>query len=351
MISYPFDPAPAPGETLEVAPGVYWLRMPLPFKPDHINLWILRDDDASGPGWTLVDTGYAVEQTHALWDRHFQTLLAGVPVKRIVVTHFHPDHVGCARWLSEKTGAMVWMTAGEFLSAHAAHADVAGFDRANTGRLFMRHGLGKILASPPSPTSDPRAALPGAERRDPPVPNAYRRIVDGEILTIGARRWRVAVAYGHAPEHATLACLDAPILIAGDQILPTITPNISVWGNQPESNPLGQYLASLRAFESLSEETLVLPSHGRVFLGLHARLAALHTHHRDKLVELENALSDPQCAADILPVLFKRPLGEFERILAMGEAIAHLHWLMFEGKARRLVGDKGEISFQRAGTA
>ncbi len=342
MIVYPFENNPAPGDALEVAPGVHWLRMPLPFKPDHINLWLLRDDDETGPGWTIVDTGYAVDLTRSLWDQLFSTVLADTPVKRVVVTHFHPDHVGCARWLAEKTGTMVWMTAAEFLSAHAAHADVAGFDRANTGQLFMRHGLGKILASPPASIGDPRAATNGTEKRDAPVPIAYRRIVDGETLRIGGRRWRVIVAHGHAPEHATLVCLDAPILIAGDQILPTITPNISVWGNQPESNPLGQYLASLDKFTSLPIETLVLPSHGRVFTGLHARLDALRAHHLDKLDELVSALSEPRCAADILPVLFKRPLGEFERILAMGEAIAHLHWLMFEGKAKTRPASMGQ---------
>jgi glyoxylase-like metal-dependent hydrolase (beta-lactamase superfamily II) len=347
VITYPFENTPQPGETLEVAPGVIWLRMPLPFKPDHINLWLLRDDDSSGPGWTIVDTGYAVDLTRTLWDQHFSAILKDAPVKRIIVTHFHPDHVGCARWLAEKTGAMVWMTAGEFLSAHAAHADVAGFERAHTGRLFMKHGLAKILSAPPSPTHDPRAAAPGPEKRDPPVPNAYRRILDGEVIIVGQRRWQVNVALGHAPEHATLVCLDAPVMIAGDQILPTITPNISVWGNQPESNPLQQYLASLDKFLPLAEDTLVLPSHGRVFRGLHARIEVLKKHHADKLQELAQALTAPQCAADILPVLFKRPLGEFERILAMGEAIAHLHWLMFEGKARRIVDDKGFITFQR----
>ncbi|MBL8519138.1 MAG: MBL fold metallo-hydrolase [Betaproteobacteria bacterium] len=331
---------------MQVATGIHWLRMPLPFKPDHINLWLLQDDDEDGPGWTIVDTGYAVDQTRTLWEQLLAGPMANGRVKRIIVTHFHPDHVGCARWLSEKTGAMVWMTTGEYLSAHAAHADVGGFDRANTGRLFMRHGLGKVLSAPPAPTSDPRAAAPTGERRDPPVPACYRRLMDGEQLSIGAHRWRVITAFGHAPEHATLACEDAAVLIAGDQILPTITPNISVWGNQPESNPLGQYLGSLSRFEPLAENTLVLPSHGRVFLGLHERLAALRTHHEDKLEALLAELGEPRCAADILPVLFKRPLGEFERILAMGEAIAHLHWLMYAGSASRQTGEDGLITFQ-----
>jgi glyoxylase-like metal-dependent hydrolase (beta-lactamase superfamily II) len=341
LIEFSSD-APQPGETVHIAAGVHWLRVPLPFKPHHINLWLLEDEDERGRCWTIVDTGFNAPASHAIWDKLFVGLLAAQRVSRIIVTHHHPDHVGCARMLAERTGAMVWMTTGEYLSAHAAASDIAGFDRASNAAHFMRHGLGRLLEDQtgiaPAPLS-PRAA---------PLPNAYRRLVDGEVLRIGARSWRVMSVLGHSPEHAALFADEGALLISGDQVLPTITPNISVWSNQPEGNPLQQYLDSLARFESLPQGTQVLPSHGGVFRGLLTRIAALRSHHRNALAELADAIAQPRCAAEILPVLFKRPLDDVQRILAMGEAIAHLHCLWHSGQAHRTIDANGLICFQRA---
>ena len=343
MITYPHEIPPAPGESIRVADGIFWIRMPLPFALDHINLWLLEDDDETGPGWTIVDTGYGVAETHALWERHFAETMAGKPVKRIIVTHYHPDHVGCAAWLHERTSAPVWMTATEFLSAHAAADDAAGFDRENSARLFLEHGLGKVR---PDFAIAQQARNTAYKRGVPTAPRQYMRIMDGDLIRIGRREWRIITAFGHAPEHATLFSTGEGILISGDQVLPRITTNVSVWGNQPESNPLKLFLDSFDKFAALPADALVLPSHDSVFTGLHERIAQLHAHHALRLDELAASIGTPKCAAEILPVLFRRPLNDHQLVFAIGEAIAHLHFLWRAGRAKRTYGEDGIYRFQ-----
>ena len=348
MIHYPHEIPPAPGESIRVADGVFWIRMPLPFALDHINLWLLEDTDDADPGWTIVDTGYGVAETHALWERHFVETMQGKPIKRIIVTHYHPDHVGCAAWLHERTHAPVWMTAAEFLSAHAAAENVAGFDRENSARLFVDHGLAKAR---PDFAVAQQARVGAFKRGVPTVPKQYVRMMEGDVITIGKREWRVITAFGHAPEHASLFSATDNILISGDQVLPRITTNVSVWGNQPEANPLKLFLDCMAKFDALPAESLVLPSHDRVFTGLHARTAQLRAHHASRLADLELAISSPKCAAEILPVLFHRPLNDHQLVFAIGEAIAHLHFLWRAGRAVRTRSADGIYLFQRAGVA
>ncbi len=326
-VRYPFgDTLPDPGGTLEVAPGAWWIRMPLPFALDHINLWLLEDGD----GWTVVDTGLGAEATWTLWERLLAGPMAGRPVKRIVVTHYHPDHVGSAAWLAERTGAPVWMTAAEFLSAHAARDDTAGFDRATGIEFFGRNGLD--VASIPE-----KARTGNRYRRGvPELPRTYRRLLHGDTLAIGGHDWRVICVHGHAPEHAALHCPSLDLLISGDQILPRITTNVGVWGNQPEANPLRLYLDSFARFADIPGSVRVLPSHDRVFEGLHGRIIQLGAHHAERLEKLLSACASPVTAFDVLPVLFRRKLDEHQLGFAMGEAIAHLHYLQAEGKVRRI---------------
>ena len=326
QVTHPFEERiPLPGEAIAVAPGVWWIRMPLPFALDHINLWILEDGD----GFTLVDTGYGVQATWDLWEKHFAGMMAGRPVKNVVVTHYHPDHVGSAGWLVERTGAPFWMTTGEYLSAHAAHDDVAGFDNDNTLALFVANGL-----PPPPPVEGPRKGGRYA-RGVPSVPKRYRRMMHGDQLSIGTRTWEVICVFGHAPEHAALWCESLGVLISGDQVLPRITTNVGVWGNQPEANPLKLFLDSLGRFSHLPADALVLPSHDRVFRGLHQRIAELHAHHAQRLERLLEGCTQPITAFDAIPLLFKRKMDEHQMVFAMGEAIAHLHYLHAQGKVAR----------------
>ena len=343
-ITYPHESPPNPGEAIQVADGIFWLRMPLPFALNHINLWLLADHDESGEGWTIVDTGYGVETTHALWRQHFTTTMRGLPIKRIIVTHFHPDHVGCAAWLHAQTQAPFYMTTSEYLSAHAALQDFAGFDRANSEALFVAHGLARAR---PDFAEAQKARTESYQRGVPTVPTRYRRLMEHDVLTIGNRRWRIITAFGHAPEHACLFSADDNILISGDQVLPRITTNVGVWGNQPDANPLAQFLTSMDKFRPLPADTLILPSHDRVFTGLHTRLDQLVVHHQERLDELAAALDTPKTAAEILPVLFRRPLDHHQLVFAIGEAIAHLHYLWYARRATRAQDADGLWVFKR----
>jgi glyoxylase-like metal-dependent hydrolase (beta-lactamase superfamily II) len=339
VIVHPLEErVPQPGEALQVADGVWWIRMPLPFALDHINLWILADGD----GFTLVDTGFGVQATWDLWEMHFAGLLAGKPVKNVVVTHYHPDHVGSAHWLVEKTGAPMWMTSTEFLSAHAAHDDTAGFDRATGIDFFARNGLDVSRMPERMRTGN------GYKRGVPDVPRRYRRMMHGDKLAIGGREWEVITLFGHAPEQATLWCESLNVLISADQVLPRITSNVGVWGNQPDANPLKAFLGSLARLEHLPGDTLVLPSHERVFRGLHARIAQLHEHHERRLERLLEGCAQPITAFEALPLLFKRQLDDHQMMFAMGEAIAHLHYLEAQRKVRRVEDAKGVRRFVKA---
>lgn len=337
-LDYPFVEAPAPANIVPVAPGIGWLRMPLPFALDHINLWLLEDGD----GWTIVDTGIDREEVQALWRRLFAGAMAGRPVRRVVVTHFHPDHIGLAGWLGQETGAPVWATQTEWLMATALFRDTEGENGVQQLAFYRENGL----------SADWLEALGGRgnkyrERVSAP-PAAYRRLVDGEEFVVGRHRWRVIVGTGHAPEHACLYCPDLKVLISGDQILPRITPNVSLFAAEPEADPLAQFLGSLDRFADLPADTLVLPSHGYPFRGLHARTAALKRHHEDRLAEILAACDDPRSAAEIIPVLFRRELDAHQIAFAMGESLSHLAHLAARGD---LVRERGSDGIQRYGRA
>ena len=336
-LTHPFPTLPAPGQLLQVAPGVAWLRMPLPFALDHINLWLLDDED----GYTIVDTGYGVAATHALWETIFASLPAGRPVKRVIVTHYHPDHVGCAAWLCRRWGVELWMTEAEFLTAHAMRAAIAGCDSATIQRHFGHHGLdGERLKAQETRGI---AYLQGV----PDMPLTYRRMIEGDKVAIDYRTWHIATVYGHAPEHATLYSSELGVLISGDQVLPKITTNVGVWGNQPEGDPLKRFLDSIGRFEPLPADTLVLPSHGLPFRGLHARIEQLRAHHVARLAELTAACDQPRSGAELLPVLFRRPLDDHQMVFAMGEIIAHLNYLLRDGRLTRSQDELGVYRFMQ----
>ena len=332
------DAPPAAGEAREIAPGVLWLRMPLPFALNHVNLWLLAEAD----GYTLVDCGYGDAPTRAIWQRHFVTTLADKAIRRIVATHCHPDHLGNAAWLAAHFGSPVAMSQSEYLAAHAMIGQHAGYGQADVRALFARHGMG----------AEHLAALAARgnqyHRGVPEAPHAFTRLIDGDTLAIGGRDWRVVSGYGHSPEHASLAAAEAELLVAGDMLLPRISTNVAVWPGEPDADPVARFLASLTAFETLPADTLVLPSHGPPFRGISARVARLRTHHAERLAELRDALRDaraPRSAHDVIPVLFRRELDLQQRFFAMGEAIAHLNHLWRTGAAERCVANDGAIRY------
>ncbi|CAM3611322.1 Zn-dependent hydrolase [Bordetella sputigena] len=349
-LEYPWgDSQPEAGITRKVAPGVRWVRMPLPFALDHINLWLLRDEIDGREGWTVVDTGISRDEVKALWENIYERQLDGLPALRVLVTHMHPDHVGLADWICRRWNAPLWMTNTDYAVAclfsrgGASTSAGAGAGGDDAVAHFARHGL-----------VDPDAQQQIRERAGyypnlvPGMPARFTRIMDGDRVRIGGHEWRVIVGYGHAPEHASLYCAALNVLISGDMVLPRISTNVSVFNYEPESNPLPLYLRSLDGYDGLPADTLVLPSHGRPFKGLHERIAQQHAHHADRLAEVVDACAEPRSAFDIVPVLFKRKLDLHQMTFAMGESLAHLHALYFDGTLTRRTDGDGIVRFMVA---
>lgn len=338
MLKYLFDDVPAPGELREVAPGVQWLRMPLPMALDHINLYLLEDDD----GWWIVDTGIALGPTEELWEQIFDEHLQGKPVKAVIATHYHPDHIGMAGWLCEKWRVPFYMTQAEYLSGLTFSRTQKEHFSWTSEQFLQRSGYSEqqIEAS--------RSHFGGFGPYIKPMPTAYRRLSDGDVLTINGKRWRVIVGRGHSPEHACLYCGALNVLISGDQVIPRITSNISVMGSEPDANPLKDWFNSHEHFlDRLPSDSLVLPAHNAAFYGLHERLRYLIEHHEEHLLALEQACLEGQpMAMDLLPVLFKRELDESQVGLALGECVAHLNFLLQRGQIERKLDEQGRYRYQ-----
>ena len=334
-IDYPFDDMPAPAQPLPIAPGVAWLRMPLPFALDHINLWLLDD----GPDLVIVDTGFGTPETQAIWE---QVLAAdGRRISGVVVTHFHPDHLGLAHWLAQRDRAPVFMTEAEYLAARAVWHGVPGHGSADMVAFFRQHGLDEARLAALQARGNTYA------RGVTALPAQHRRMFHGDRLTIGGRMWEVITGHGHSPEHASLYCAELELLISGDMLLPRISTNVSVHAAGADDDPLGWFLCSLQRIINLPEDTLVLPSHGKPFRGIRTRINELEAHHEDRCSALIEALDEPMSAAGLLPVLFRRDLDNHQVMFAMGEAIAHLNHLQRRGDVRRIEEADGGIRFAR----
>jgi len=334
-LEYPCGEPPQAGETREVAPGVLWVRMPLPFALSHINLWMLQDGGRHGVA--IVDTGIHSGKSKDVW----RAAIADRPVTRVLVTHLHPDHAGCAGWLCSNYEVGLWMTRQEYLLCRILVADTgrpapdagvnfyyaAGFPGNALARYQEMFGMfGKFVAA---------------------MPESYHRLVDGMTISIGGSDWEVVVGNGHSPEHACLYNSDRNVVISGDQLLPAISSNVSVYPTEPHGNPLKDWLLSLQALKvRLPEDVLVLPAHGSPFRGAHARLDALTEEHTSCLAELLDLCVEPQRAVDVFPALFKAAISDSNLIMATGESIAHLNYLLHEG-AVEVEPDAGGVLWYR----
>ena len=323
QIKYEFDTRPETGETMQVAPGLYWLRMYLPFSLDHINLWILDE----GESWSVIDTGVAIDKCKEIWLKTFADRLQGRPISRVIATHLHPDHIGCAGWLTDHFDAPLYMSRDEYLLARILVADTgratpeegdrfytaAGFEPDQLEHYHHLFGMfGKFVA---------------------PLPESFHRLKDRDELTIGPYKWQVIVGKGHSPEHVCLYCKDLNTLISGDQLLPTISSNVSVFPTEPEADPLADWMESLRMLKQrIPDDALVLPAHGKPFRGAHLRLDELLLEHETSLEKLESFCAEPRRAVDAFPSLFKSKINNNNLIMAAGESIAHLNYLRKTGR-------------------
>ena len=339
LLDFIVDSAPEPGSVTEVADGVFWLRFALPMKGlDHINLWALKDGD----GWVVVDTGIANKHSKAIWETHFTNLMGGRPVDRIICTHLHPDHTGLAGWMSRKFDAPLLMTRGEYFLCRILAAD--------TGKIAPREGVKFYRKA--GFTDDQielyKARFGGFGKAISPMPNSYDRLVDGEFGRIGGREWRIVIGSGHSPEHACVWCPELNLCLTGDQILPNISSNVSVWPTEPEGNPLQNWIDSChKLIDVLPEDILICPAHGIPFRGAHKRLNKLIEHHEKALNRLEAFCAAPRLATEVYSVLFRRQINDNNRIMAVGESIAHLNCLKGRGRVRRRLNDAGQFTYEK----
>ncbi|WP_052388792.1 MBL fold metallo-hydrolase [Belnapia moabensis] len=318
--------APPPGEIRTIQPGLLRARMPLPFAPGHVNIWFLEHEG----GWLAIDTAIASRTTRGHWDQLLaQPALGGRPLTALLVTHFHPDHIGLAGWLCERFGILPMMTRIEWLMARALWYDSGPDMMAQQIEHYARAGC------PPEFIAfvEGRGAL--YQRAVGELPRSFHALKDGRSTTIGGTEWRVQTGAGHAPDMATLYSPERGILISADQILPRISPYVGLHPGEPAADPLGDFLGSNDRFRALPEDTLVLPSHGEPFTTLHRRLDMLAAHHAERLDALAEACREPLTAYEAAQFLFPRAAQEIGQVsFTVGETLAHLRRLERQGRLR-----------------
>ena len=312
-LTYPFDAVPCAGEVIEVARGVFWLRFALPFQLNHVNAYAIRD----GEGWVLVDTGLRTGATIKAWETVLAGALEGRPVTRLICTHMHPDHIGLAGWLCERTGAPLLMSQIEYITGRMLMAEEAG-DAPADGEVFYR-----AAGWDEAQIERWRADYGGFAKGVSPMPRSYHRLSEGDALSIDGDDWTVVIGSGHSPEHVCLWRRSDDVFIAGDQILPRISSNVSVWSTEPDADPLGDWMGSLAKLRALLPEgAFVLPAHGEPFYGVHARLDALKRGHEVALKRLERTLRQPSRVVDGFSAVFGRAVGDGILVMDTGEGLA-----------------------------
>ncbi len=330
---YPFGQTlPEFGTPSEIASGIKWLRMPLPFVLNHVNLWMIADDD----GWCQIDTGLMWDTIQSIWLKLFETH----KLTRQIATHFHPDHVGLSGWLQQKQDIDLWITQGEYLTALAFCKGIGNYHVDALAEMFRHHGLdSKRIHNLKQSGNDYQVWAPF-------LPNTFQRLFDNQILRIGAHNWKVIIGCGHSVEHASFYCESLKILIAGDMLLPSISTNVPVMAANPLGNPLKYYLESLQRYRELPKDTLVLPSHGRPFTGIHERINYLEEHHQYRCNQILETLNEKKTATELLPVLFNwGEMDSHQLTFALGETIAHLNYLKEQNLIEQIENKQDKVIY------
>ncbi len=337
---YPFAAAPETGKVITIAPGVAWMRMPLPYVLNHINIWGLEDDS----GWAVVDTGTRTDDGLAAWREIFANTTEQRPLSRVFVTHMHPDHIGMAGWLTRKFNCRLWMTQLEYMNCRVLTSDTGREAPEDGVRFFRQAGWGDEAIE------KYQARFGNFGKHIHALPDSYRRIQDGEEIRIGAHNWRVIVGTGHSPEHACFYCADLKLLISGDQVLPRISSNVSVHPTEPDADPMRNWMDSLAKLKrEVPDEVLVLPAHDDCFRGLHARIDYLAASQERTLDRLRKTLQQPRRAVDVFAALFGRSIDPADSgllNLATGESLACLNYLLHRGELRRELDSAGVANYQ-----
>lgn len=335
-IQYMLDDPPETGQPMRIADDLYMLRLPLPFALDHVNVWLLEGDT----GWTVIDTGLGTADCLVIWDKLLTGFMKKKPVEKLILTHYHPDHVGLSGDLVDRTGACVYMSRTEWLMANMLFHDTGGELNAGMLALFVLHGLPEDIHEKMSRTKNIFA------QRCSSLPASYQRLKHNDTIRISGSSWQCRQGHGHSPEHIALYNKERKILIAGDHILPKITPNIPMPVQETSSNPIADYISSLETYRDIENDVLILPSHRLPFKGIGIRIDQLIEHHHQRLNQLYEACDKSVSVYDILPVLFKRSLDINQMTFAMLEALSHMVYLQQAGKIRMSL-DNGMQKFQR----
>lgn len=329
---------PEPGKWEEVAPGILWLRMPLPFELDHINLYLIEEPSLGG--FALIDTGIGTSKTQALWESLLNDL--GKPITKVIVTHMHPDHIGMAGYLVDKFRVPLYMSHSEYFVGRAISAGARGASDWQDDEYLVRCGMSTEYVAA---AKQNRKESKGVGQVIHPIPVQFERLQGGDSLTIGDHSWQVIIGRGHSPEHVCLYSESLNVLISGDHVLPIISPNIGVYSTEPNANTLKQYLSTLPQFTELPVTALVLPSHKQPFHGLHTRVHQLISHHHAHLDSLRMFCITPRTIEACLPVLFKRKLNQHNMFFAIAEAFSHLNYLYFANEVSRIINAQGHYEF------
>ncbi len=331
---------PEPGTSIELLPGIHWIRLPLPFGIDHINVWLLADGD----GWTLVDTGLSSNTGREIWNRVLPPLLDNKPLKRVLVTHFHPDHLGLAGWFCQEWGAELWMADQELRVARELISREGGAGDRNSRDAFLAdHGLDQQgIASLYQSADDYPSGIWA-------LPRHHQGVADGTQLMIGDSSWAVRLGEGHALAQISLANAQRQLLISGDDLLPDITTNISLWHHKPDADPMGAYLTALHYYRRQCDDFQVLPSHGAPYRGAGQRAQQLRAHYLERAGKIWEMCEKPTDAASLTRRLFRRPLKGFHVLLALGETLASLNFLWHRGFVLRERDGAGRYWFRKSG--
>lgn len=332
-IKHPFADVPIDNQAVKIAEDVLWLRLPLPMALNHVNLYAFYDSN----GWTLIDSGMNTEAVRQIMPKLMVGPLEGLPIKRVILTHHHPDHVGMAGWFQTQYDAEILATQTAWLMARMLTLDVQDKPSFESLEFYRRAGV-------------PADMMTKYEARRPfnfadcvhPIPLGFRRIKEGDELQFGGQTWRVHIGHGHAPSHATFWSEDSSMVVGGDQFLADITPNIGVYPTEPEANPLAEWLDSCKKFQEIAADQLVLPGHKKPFTGLRLRLEQLIDNHLSALERIKKRLLASATTHDILEPLFKRQIHENDYGMAIVEAVAHMNWLHQAGVVQRNLGNRGE---------